>query len=322
MKILVTGGAGYIGSFMTRALLDIGHAIVVIDSLDRGYKDAVDKRAKLVVGDLGDEQFLQNTLQTGFDIVIHFAGYIVVGESMEDPEKYFRNNTFISLQLLEAMRKNNIKKIIFSSTAAVYGNPVQVPIPEDHPKNPTSPYGESKLMTEKTLRWYQEIYGVNFVALRYFNACGAEIDGSMGERHNPETHIIPNAINAVLQKKSFHLFGNDYKTSNGTCVRDYIHVKDLVAAHVLAVEKLNKDKGGFFYNVGTGKGFSNKEIIEAVKKVSNTDFEVVVEPRRFGDVDELVADASNIQKELGFNPIYSDLTTIVSSAWEWHKKQA
>lgn len=321
MKVLVTGGAGYIGSFMTKILLEAGHSVVVVDNLERGYKEVVDTKATLVVGDLGDAQFLQKTLQVGFDIVIHFAGYISVGESMQEPKKYFRNNTFVSLQLLEAMKENNIKKIIFSSTAAVYGNPVQSPITEDHQTKPTSVYGESKLMTESMLRWYQKIYGINFVALRYFNACGAEIDGAMGERHNPETHIIPNAIAAALTKKPFSLFGNDYKTSDGTCVRDYIHVKDLVTAHILAVEKINKDKGGFFYNVGTGIGFSNKEVIEKVKEVSKIDFEVVVEPRRFGDADELVADATKIKTELGFSPKYSDLQTIVQSAWEWHKKQ-
>lgn len=321
MRVLVTGGAGYIGSFMTKELLDRGDSVVVADSLERGHKEAIDKRAKLVVGDLADKNFLSQTLDEGFDTVIHFAGYIAVGESMEMPEKYFYNNTFVSLQLIEEMKQTGIKNIIFSSTAAVYGNPVQVPIPEDHPKDPTSPYGESKLMTEKMLRWYHEIYGINFVALRYFNACGAQIDGSMGERHSPETHIIPNAIRAARDKKQFNLFGDDYKTPDGTCVRDYIHVKDLVVAHVLAMEKLKKEDGGFFYNVGTGVGFSNKQVIEMVKKVSAVDFEVVVGPRRFGDANELVADATKIKTELGFSPKYSDLQTIVQSAWEWHKKQ-
>lgn len=334
MKVLVTGGAGYIGSFMTKALLDLGHVVIVADSLERGYKEAVDTRAKLIVGDVGDKKFIEQILQEGFDAVIHFAGYISVGESMEMPEKYFQNNTFVSLQLLEGMRQAGIKNIIFSSTAAVYGNPVQSPITEDHQTKPTSVYGESKLMTEKMLRWYQEIYGINFVALRYFNACGAELDGSMGEGHNPETHIIPNAINAALKNESFGLFGNDYKTPDGTCIRDYIHVKDLVAAHMLAIQKLESERRlsagnlpdgsqgqGFFYNVGTGIGFSNKEVIDMVKKVTGRDFSVSVEQRRDGDADTLVADATRIQKELGFSPRYSDLETIVKSAWEWHKKQ-
>lgn len=321
MKVLVTGAAGYIGSFMTKKLLDEGYQVVALDSLEKGQKVVVDTRATVVVGDVGDTDLLKKTLQVGFDVVVHFAGYIAVGESMQKPEKYFRNNTFVSLQLLEGMRQHNIKNIIFSSTAAVYGNPTQVPIPEDHPKNPTSPYGESKFMTENLLRWYNALHGINFVALRYFNACGAELDGSMGERHIPETHIIPNAIAAVLDNKPFQLFGNDYKTSDGTCVRDYIHVKDLITAHMLAMQKLEKENGGFFYNVGTGNGFSNKEVIDMVKKVTGNDFSISLEQRRDGDADTLIADATRIQKDLGFSPKYSDLTTIVSSAWEWHKKQ-
>ncbi len=319
MKVLVTGAAGYIGSFMTKRLLDEGYDVIAVDSLEKGYKDVVDTRAKFVVGNVGDTDFLGKILE-GCDMVIHFAGYIAVGESMEEPEKYFRNNTFVSLQLLETMKQHGIKNIIFSSTAAVYGNPTQVPIPEDHSKNPTSPYGESKLMTEKILRWYQELHGINFVALRYFNACGAELDGSMGERHNPETHIIPNAMTAALENKPFHLFGSDYKTPDGTCVRDYIHVKDLITAHVLAMHKLEREKGEFYYNVGTGIGFSNKEVIDMVKKVTGNNFSIAVEQRRDGDADTLVADATKIQRELGFSPKYSDLETIVTSAWKWHKK--
>ena len=321
MKILVTGGAGYIGSFMTGHLLDIGHKVVVADSLENGHKEAVDKRAKLVVGNLRNEEFLKSILRDEFDVVIHFAGYIAVGESMKDPGKYFRNNTFVAQQLLEEMKEREIKNIIFSSTAAVYGNPVQVPIPENHPKNPTSPYGQSKLMTEQLLEWYQQIYGISYVALRYFNACGAALDGSLGEAHNPETHIVPNAINAALEDTRFNLFGNDYKTPDGTCVRDYIHVNDLIKAHVLAMEKLQKEKGGYAYNVGTGMGYSNKHVLEMVKEVSGVDFKVVVQPRRAGDADELVADPVKIQQELGFSPKHSDLKTIIDSAWKWHKSQ-
>lgn len=319
MKILVTGGAGYIGSFMTRQLLDIGHTVVVADSLERGHKEAVDGRATLATGDLGNEKFLQDVLGGGFDMVIHFAGYIAVGESMQDPGSYFRNNTFVTQQLLEAMKKYDIRKIIFSSTAAVYGNPLQIPIPETHPKEPTNPYGASKLMTEILLRWYQQVYDISFVALRYFNACGAALDGSLGEVHKPETHIIPNAIYAALEHARFNLFGDDYNTPDGTCVRDYIHVLDLAHAHVLAIEKLQGERGGFAYNVGTGRGFSNREVIEMVKEVSGIDFEISVQPRRPGDADELVADPARIQKDLVFSPKHSDLKTIVESAWEWHK---
>lgn len=322
MKILVTGGAGYIGGFMTKELLDRGNKVVVADSLERGHKEAVDTRATLAIGDLTEKRFLQDVLGGGFDMVLHFAGYIAVGESMKDPNAYFKNNTFATLQLLETMKDHGIGKIIFSSTAAIYGNPIKIPIPEDHQKIPTNPYGESKLMTEKLLHWYQQIYDISYVALRYFNACGAALDGSMGEAHDPETHVIPNAINAALNHARFNLFGDDYDTPDGTCVRDYIHVLDLIYAHVLAIEKLQGEKGGFAYNVGTGTGFSNKQIIEIVKKVSGIDFEVAVQSRRPGDADELVADPKRIQKELGFRPNHSDLQTIVESAWKWHTNKA
>lgn len=320
MKALVTGGAGYIGSFMTKTLLDSGHTVVVADSLERGYKEAVDNRATLLVGNLIEKSFVDEVLQNGFDVVIHFAGYISVEESMIQPERYFHNNTFATLQLLAGMQRHKVSRIIFSSTAAVYGNPVQVPIPETHPKNPTSPYGQSKLMTEEILQWYRNIYDISFVSLRYFNACGAALDGSLGEAHNPETHIIPNAINAALNNDKFPLYGDDYQTPDGTCIRDYIHIYDLIAAHVLAMEDLKHEKGGFVYNVGTGRGYSNKEVVDMVKKVSGIDFKTDVKPRRAGDAETLIADPSSLKKDLNFSPKYSDLETIVKSAWEWHKK--
>lgn len=322
MKILITGGAGYIGSFMTMRLLDKEYKVVVIDSLERGYQKAIDKRAEFLSGNLLDKAFLKKVFESTFDAVIHFAGYISMGESMKDPFVYFLNNTFATLNLLEEMKNSQTKRIIFSSTAGVYGNPTHVPIPENHPKNPTNPYGESKLMTEKALQWYQKIYGISSISLRYFNACGGALDGSMGEKHNPETHIIPNAIKAAINNTPFPLFGSDYETDDGTCVRDYIHVLDLVEAHVLALEKLQKDDGGFTYNVGTGTGYSNKQVIEMVKKISMTNFSVTYEKRRLGDADRLIADPTKITKELGFTPVHSDLETIVMSAWEWHKKNA
>lgn len=320
MKVLVTGGAGYIGSFMAKQLLDSEHTVVVADSLEKGHKEAVDSRAALLVGDLREKTFVKSVLQDGFDIVIHFAGYIAVGESMREPARYFYNNTFATLNLLEGMRQHKIQRIIFSSTAAVYGNPVQVPIPENHPTNPTSSYGQSKLMTEQLLHWYRKIYDISFVSLRYFNACGAALDGNLGEMHNPETHIIPNAIVAAIEGKKFPLFGDDYQTPDGTCIRDYIHIYDLITAHMLAMEDLHHEKGGFIYNVGTGKGYSNKEVLDMVRKVSGVDFEVEHQPRREGDVEVLIADPGSIQKDLNFSPKYSDLETIVKSAWEWHKK--
>lgn len=323
MNVLVTGGAGYIGSFMVKRLLDDGHEVTVADSLERGRENAVDQRAQFRKGDLSDKIFLADLFApVTFDAIIHFAGYISVGESMQHAYMYFNNNVTMSLNLLEEARKKNITKIVFSSSAAVYGNPVTVPIPEDHPKNPQSPYGESKLMFETILNWYQTVHSVNSVSLRYFNACGAAIDGSMGEAHSPETHIIPNAIKAVLENKTFTLFGNDYKTPDGSCVRDYIHVIDLVEAHILALKKLEKDNGAFVYNVGTGKGFSNKEVIEMIKKVTSKEIEVQQSDRRPGDADTLVADATKINAELQFSPKYSDLETIVKSAWEWHQKKS
>ena len=321
MKILVTGGAGYIGSFMTRRLLDDSHEVVVLDSLERGHEEYIDSRAQKKIGNLLDKNFVSSVFeQNTYDGIIHFAGYISMGESMEQPHLYFQNNFFATLNLLEEARKKGVNKFIFSSTAGTYGNPTQIPIPESHPKNPENPYGESKLMVERMLSWYQKIHGMNFVALRYFNACGAELDGSFGENHDPETHIIPNAIRAALDESEFTLFGEDYKTPDGTCVRDYIHVKDLVEAHVLAFNKLQEVQGGFYYNVGTGRGFSNKEVLEMVKKVSGKELRVVNAARRPGDADMLVADCSAISTELNFSPKHSDLETIIASAWKWHSK--
>ncbi len=322
MKILVTGGAGYIGSFMTTLLLEKGYQVVVVDNLSRGRKDSVDSRAEFIIGDLNKRDFVSSLfLKNEFEGIIHFAGYISMAESMENPYIYFQNNLLAALNMIdEASKSKNPIPIIFSSTAGVYGNPIQVPIPEIHPKNPTNPYGESKLMVEKTLSWYREIYGLSFVSLRYFNAAGASLDGKMGENHNPETHIIPNAIISAIDKSEFILYGDDYKTKDGTCIRDYIHVLDLAEAHVLALEKLQKNKGGFFYNAGTGKGYSNKEVIDMVKKVSGIDFKMKIAPRRPGDAERLVADPTAINTELGFKPQYSDIETIVKTAFKWHKQ--
>ncbi len=321
MKILVTGGAGYIGSFMVKRLLQDSHEVVVLDSLERGHREAVDLRAELQVGKLSDSAFISELFSNNsFDAVIHFAAYISMGESMEHPYMYFENNTYAALKLIEEATKANVKKFIFSSTAGVYGNPVKTPIPEGHPKNPENPYGESKLMVESILKWYQKVHGLSFVALRYFNACGAALDGAMGEDHAPESHIIPNAIRAAINNKDFSLFGADYNTPDGTCVRDYVHVLDLVDAHVLALNKLQSGEGGYYYNVGTGKGYSNKEVLEMVKKVSGIEFAIKEAPRRPGDADTLVADNSRIVSELGFAPKYSNLETIIKTAWEWHKR--
>lgn len=321
MKILVTGGAGYIGSFMTKRLIDDGNEVVIADSLERGTEKSIDQRATFEKGSLLDKNYLKELFtKHQFDGVIHFAGYISVGESVKLPELYFSNNFIATTYLLDQMIESNVKHIIFSSTAAVYGNPQHVPIPEDHPKNPESPYGDSKLMIEKVLEWYHKSHELSYVALRYFNASGAALDGSIGETHQPETHIIPNAIKAALASTPFTLFGNDYPTKDGTCIRDYIHVLDLAEAHVLALQKILNDNGEYKFNVGTGSGYSNKEVIDMVQKVSEKTIDVKIEPRRGGDPNELIADVSRIKSELGFTPRYSDLETIVSSAWKWHSK--
>ncbi len=326
MKILVTGGAGYIGSFMVKEALDKGYEVVVVDNLERGHKDAIDRRAKLVIGELKDKKFIEHVFsEDKFDAVVHFAGFISMAESVSNPYIYFENNVNASLNVLESMVSKKVNNFIFSSTAGVYGNPIKIPIREDHPKNPTNPYGESKLMVEKILAWYRKIYGLNFIALRYFNACGASMDGKMGENHYPETHLIPIAINAILNKTQVSLYGDDYDTNDGTCIRDYIHVIDLVEAHVLALNKLQKDRSlpagrqGFFYNVGTGHGHSNKEVLDTIRKISGSEINVKVTNRRPGDADVLIADPTFVKRDLGFTPKYSDLETIVKSAWEWHK---
>ena len=322
MKILVTGGAGYIGGFMLKRLLERGDEVVVVDSLERGHKEVVDERAKFLQGNLLDDNFVESIFKDNkFDGVIHFAGFISMGESMENPFIYFQNNVFASLKILEEMVKTGTDNFIFSSSAGVYGNPVKLPIPEDHPTKPENPYGESKLMVEKIMKWYGVTKKLNTVALRYFNASGAALDGLMGENHSPESHIIPNIIKALLENREFNLFGNDYKTKDGTCVRDYIHVLDLAQAHLLAIDKLKKSPGNYVFNVGTGNGFSNKEIVEMVEKVSGKKINVKYSERRPGDADELVADTEKIKSELGFTPKYSDLETIVKTAWAWHSKK-
>lgn len=321
MKILVTGGAGYIGSHMVKVLLDHEHDVVVVDSLEKGFREAVDPRAQFKNGNLLEKEFVESLFtENTFDGVIHFAAYISVGESMLEPNKYFENNIDGALQVLDAMRRHKVNNFIFSSTAAVYGTPKEIPIIEDHPKNPESPYGESKLMVEKILSWYQKQYDLHYVILRYFNASGASLDASTGERHAPETHIIPNVIFAALQGKTFKLFGDTYKTPDGTCIRDYIHVLDLCEAHLLALEKLQKNGESGYYNVGTGVGFSNKQIVDMVKKVSGIDIHTEIVEKRPGDPDQLIANPEKIQKELNFTPKHSDLETIVKTAWEWHKK--
>ncbi len=322
MRVLVTGGAGYIGSFMINSLLLRGDSVVVLDNLERGHISVVNRSAKFIKGDIRDREVLE-TLFLGhqIDAIMHFAGLISVEESTKNPDLYYENNVIGSKILFEVATRNKVNNFIFSSTAAVYGNPVKVPIPEDHPKNPTSPYGKTKLETEKNLSSIRDKNpSVSFACLRYFNASGGALDGSMGESHNPETHIIPLAIKAAMRREEFKLFGTDYNTPDGTCIRDYIHVLDLVDAHILALNKITQIKGGYFYNVGTGSGISNKEVVEMVIKVSGLPMTVSNTDRRSGDVDTLIADPTKIQQELNFKPRYSNLETIVNTAWQWHSR--
>jgi len=286
--ILVTGGAGYIGGFMVRKLIEKGYRVIAIDNLSRNEMPELSENVNFVEGSIGDRQLLKNLFaNSNIDGVIHFAAYISMAESMKDPYIYFEDNVYNTLTLLEEMKNSNIKNIILSSTAGVYGNPTTIPIPEDHPKNPTNPYGQSKLMDEQILSWYQKIYGISFAALRYFNACGASLDGHYGENHHPETHIIPRAMFTLLHDEPFELFGRDYQTPDGTCVRDYIHVLDLVEAHVLALERIFNTPGGSIYNVGTGKGFSNSEILKTIERVTGRKMNIIEKDRRPGDTNEL-----------------------------------
>lgn len=322
MKILVTGGAGYIGSFTVQALKMADHDVVVFDNLEEGYQEAVPKDVKLIKGDLRDGYQLIETIlkEEKIDCVVHFAAFLQVGESMQEPGKYFTNNVSGSLNLLVAMRRVGVNKIVFSSTAAVYGKPIKVLIPEDHPLVPTNVYGETKLIIEKMLYWYHQIHKISSISIRYFNACGAALDGSLGENHKNESHIIPLAIKAALTNSEFTIFGDDYPTPDGTCIRDYIHVLDLAEAHVLAIEKVNQENVCLAFNAGTGQGYSNKEVVETVKKLVNN-FPVKIGSRREGDPPELVADSRKLKKELGWQPKFSDLETIIKTAYLWHKKQ-
>lgn len=317
MKILVTGGAGYIGSITAKKLQEEGNEVVVFDNLSNGKKEYV--LSKLVVGDLTDKNSFSQLEKENFDGVIHFAALALAGESMHKPYEYFHNNILGGLNLLEFMRSKNIKHIIFSSTCAVYGYSKNLPVTENEEKKPESVYGESKLMFEKMLEWYDKIYGIKYINLRYFNAAGAALDASLGEDHNPETHIIPIAIQAALGARDyFELFGEDYPTKDGSCIRDYIHVEDLAIGHVLALKKLIENGKSGSYNLGTGKSYSNKEVIDMVKKISGVDFKVEVKERRPGDPSAIFADNSKITKELGFQPQHSNLETIVKTAWKWH----
>ncbi len=316
MKVMVTGGAGYIGSGTTELLLDQRHEVVVFDNLERGHRKAVDERARLIVGDLlNGEQIGKAMADVKPDAVMHFAALALVEESMHDPLLYYRNNVRGGINLLDAMERYGVGKIIFSSTCATYGVPQEIPIPETHPQVPINPYGDSKLLFEHVLDWFQRQKGVQSVYLRYFNACGAT--AKFGEDHDPETHLIPLVLRVALgQREHVKIFGDDYETPDGTCIRDYIHIRDLADAHILA---LQKDHSGPF-NLGNGDGYSVKQVIDVARKVTGHDIPAVRAQRRAGDPPRLIGSADRARKLLGWKPRFADLHAIIGDAWQWHQE--
>jgi UDP-glucose 4-epimerase len=320
MKILVTGGAGYIGGTVARILMGGGHAVTIYDNLCHSKRSAVPEGAEFIEGQLANRALLEKTLESGpFDGVMHFAALIEAGESMQRPEIYFRNNTAGTLSLLEAMLATGHNKLVFSSTAACYGEPDRTPILEDAKLEPTNAYGESKLLVEHILRWFNHVHGFRYASLRYFNVAGA-IEG-YGEAHEPESHLIPLILDVALgRRQNIKIFGQDYPTPDGTCIRDYIHVQDLADAHLLALGALEK-KDRVIYNIGNGQGFTVREVIDSVRRVTGKPIPVEECPRRPGDPAILVAGSEKIKQELGWRPRFADLDAIIASAWEWHHKR-
>jgi UDP-glucose 4-epimerase len=318
MKVLVTGGAGYIGSHAVRELLDSGHKVVVLDNLSKGHEEAIDKRAVFIRGSTQDIDFVVGKLNLhGIDAVMHFAADIEVGESVTDPYKYYQNNFANSLLLLEALNICGIKKFVFSSTAAVYGNPERTPIVESDLRNPINPYGRSKMMMEMAIEDGCKAYGIGYTILRYFNVAGASPDAKIGEDHKPESHLIPRILTAAREGTAVKIFGTDYETPDGTCIRDYVHVVDLARAHVMAMTKITEGKGNT-YNLGSENGFSVREVISACERVTGRKIIVEETSRRAGDPAVLVASSRKIKEELGWERKYPDMDTIVAHAWNWH----
>jgi UDP-glucose 4-epimerase len=333
MKILVTGGAGYIGSVVAGELLRAGHEVIVLDNLSRGHRQALPQNAELIVGDLADRAAVEELFRSrAIDAVMHFAALIEAGESMKAPATFFRNNTANALTLLEAMLAAGVKRFVFSSTAALYGNPVRTPIEENDLLNPTNAYGESKLLVERMLAWFHRIHGLRYASLRYFNAAGASRP-DQGEAHQPETHLLPRILHVALGRGDHvNIFGIDYPTPDGTCVRDYIHVSDLAHAHLLALDALGVAAAAgsagtvaaanfqpLIYNLGNGQGFSVREVVEVARQVTGHTIPVIESPRREGDPAILIASSEKIRRELGWQPRFPELKTIVESAWQWHR---
>lgn len=320
MNCLVVGGAGYIGSHMVKHLFDSGYDVTVFDNLSTGFSDAI-VGGTFIHGDLGDVSKIETVLRDyKIDAVFHFASSIQVGESTKYPAKYYRNNFANTLNLLDAMLSSGVKRLVFSSTAAVYGEPNQVPIPEDHPRSPINPYGRTKSMVEDLLQDYHSAYGLQAFSLRYFNAAGADPAGTIGERHDPETHLIPLVLQVASgRRESIAVFGHNYDTPDGTCIRDYIHVCDIARAHELALNKLMSSDGNYVCNLGTGRGYSVTEVIKTVERITGRKVQIDERPRRSGDPACLVADPSMAAELLGWRPIMSDLDTIVAHAWKWEQ---
>lgn len=321
MSVLVLGGAGYIGSHTVDRLVEAGKDVVVVDSLVTGHLAAVRKEAKFYQGDLADKDFMRKvfTENPDIDAVIHFAAFSLVAESMKDPLKYFDNNTAGMVKLLEVMNEFDIKYIVFSSTAATYGIPEKMPIYEDDPQLPINPYGESKLMMEKIMRWADEAYGIKFVALRYFNVAGAKPDGSIGEDHHPETHLLPIVLQVAMgEREKLQIFGDDYNTPDGTNVRDYVHPFDLADAHILAVDYLRNGNESSAFNLGSSTGFSNLKIVKAAREVTGKEIPAEIAARRGGDPDTLIAASEKARKVLGWKPEFDDIHKIIETAWKWH----
>lgn len=321
MTIAVLGGAGYIGSHTVAQLVKAGEDVVVLDNLITGHERAIDKKARFYQGDIRDYHFLSQVFSNEkIDAIIHFAAFSIVPESMQDPLKYFDNNTGGMITLLEAMKQFGIDKIVFSSTAATYGEPKQIPIKESDPQVPTNPYGESKLAMEKIIKWADVAYGIHFVALRYFNVAGAMPDGSIGEDHHPETHLIPIILQAAAgTRDNLQIFGDDYPTKDGTNVRDYVHVVDLADAHILALNYLRAGNASDAFNIGSATGFSNLEILNAARKVTGQEIPAKIGPRRPGDPSTLIAASDKARSVLGWKPQFDDVEKIIGDAWNWHE---